>query len=39
MAPGEEILDFDVSNLKNGMYFIYVQGKNINELQKIVIKR
>ena len=37
--PGEGILDFDVSDLKNGMYFIHIQGENINELQKIVIMR
>ncbi|HOY32302.1 MAG TPA: fibronectin type III domain-containing protein, partial [Bacteroidales bacterium] len=39
VLPGKETLDLDVSNLKNGVYFVHIQGKNINELQKIVIMR
>jgi energy-converting hydrogenase Eha subunit G len=39
VTPNTETLDIDVSDLKNGIYFIQINGDNINEFQKIVVMR
>ena len=38
LAGGEE-LQFDVADLKDGIYFIQIKGENINEVQRMIIMR